>query len=315
MNEYGRAPWRLKCLEIDSGPSRYEKPIDSTRNVSSTSSCCARPIAAVQHGGVAIAARVVVGAELPVEQREERPHAVVVLLLLEQRPAVLVERLLVERRAVADADHVGVRALGVAIALLHEQRLAAAELRLVEMRRSRVFRDEPVERRERLVDAPLGLVGTRELIENEIVLRVLRIRLQQLLVHLDRAAERAERLYIRRELLGVGRLELQVGEAAHGLRAQHRIVGSDVEEQPIALHGLRFAADDRGVRVDLDGGALEVFDRARRLDGLLRSRSRPNGQIADAASSTSSGALLIGRPPRATLGGSAAGSTRAAARS
>ena len=55
----------------------------------------------IEHGRVAVAARGVVGAELAVEQAEERRQALLVLLLLEHRPTVLVERLLVERRAVA----------------------------------------------------------------------------------------------------------------------------------------------------------------------------------------------------------------------
>ena len=40
-------------------------------------------------------------AELAVEQREERLEALLVVLLLEARPAQLVERLLVERRSLA----------------------------------------------------------------------------------------------------------------------------------------------------------------------------------------------------------------------
>ena len=269
----------------------------------------------IQHRRIAIAARVVVGAELPVEQREERFQAVVVFLLLEQRPAVLVQRLLVKRRAVADTDHVRVGALGLAIALLHEQRLAAAKLRLVQVRRARVLGDELVERRERLVDAALRFVSARELIENEIVLRVLRISLQKPFVHLDRAAESPERLHVRRELLGVGRLELQVGEPPHRFRAQHRIVGGDVEKQAIALHGFRFTADDRRVRVDLDVGALEVLDRARRLDRLLaiaiaderpdRRRREQHEQRRVAHGPLSPSAALA----------SPVGSTRAAARS
>jgi hypothetical protein len=56
------------------------------------------------------------------------------------------------------------------------------------VRRSRIFLDEPVERRERLVDAAFSLVGACKLIENEIVLGVVRIGRKKLLVHLDRAA-------------------------------------------------------------------------------------------------------------------------------
>ena len=139
----------------------------------------------VQHGGIAVAARVVVGPQLPVQQREERRQALFVELLLEHGPAVLVQGLLVEWRAIAFLEHDRVGALRVAIALLHEQRLAAPELRFVELLRARVLLDQAIERRQRVVDAPFGFVSSRELVENEIVLGVVRIRLEQLLVHLE----------------------------------------------------------------------------------------------------------------------------------
>src|SRR6185503_21165357 len=100
--------------------------------------------------------------ELTIEQPEERREAVVVQLLLEQRPTVLVERLLVERRGVTRSQHVLVRALRVAVVLLHEQRLAATELGLVAMRCLRIFGQQAVERRERIVDAALRLVRARK---------------------------------------------------------------------------------------------------------------------------------------------------------
>ncbi len=191
------------------------------------------------------------------------------MLLLEHRPAVLVQGLLVECRAIAFLEHDRVGALRVAIALLHEQRLAAPELRFVEMLRTRVLLDQAIERRQRVVDAPFGFVSSRELVENEIVLGVVRIRLEQLLVHLNRAAERTERLDVARKLLDVGRLELQVRKPPHRLGLEQRVVGRDVEKQAIALHRLRFAADDRRLRVHLDVGALEILDRARRLVGSI----------------------------------------------
>jgi hypothetical protein len=160
-----------------------------------------------------------------------------------------------------------VRTLRFPIVLLHEQRLAAAELCFVEMRRRGVLRDQAVERHERVVDAPLGFVRSRELIQHEVVLGVVRVGREQLFVHVDRAAQVAQRLDVARQLLDVGGLELQVREASHGFGFQQRIVGRDVEEQPIAFHGFRFAADDRSGGIDLDACALEVLDRAGRLDG------------------------------------------------
>jgi hypothetical protein len=139
---------------------------------------------------------------------------------------VFVERLLIERRIGAILDDLAVRALGFAVALLDEQSLAAAELRLVDVRRIREFSDQLVERRERILEPSLGLVRSRELVEHKVVLLVVRIAFEQLLVQPDRIAAdvAAKCLNVRLKLHDIRGLELQIGEAPHGLRAQHRVV-------------------------------------------------------------------------------------------
>ena len=235
-----------------------------------------------------------------------------VLLLFEQRPAVLVQRLLVERRIGAVLDYLVVGSLGFVVALLHEQRLAAAKLRLVDVHRLRVLRDELVERGERVVEPPLCLVGARELIEHEVVLLVVRIRLEQLLVHPDRAAEVVtERLNVALQLDRVGVFELQVGQAAHRFGAQQRIVGREVEKQTVALHGLGLAAIDRSRPVDFDDAALERLDGARGISVVaVAMPERPDR--GDREQRGQRGAHLA---PSASTEPAAAGATRAAARS
>src|SRR5690606_40205271 len=119
------------------------------------------------------------GAELEVEQRKERLERRAVALLLEQRPAVLVERLLVECGRGPALEHAAIRVLGFGVAARDEERLTATEVRLVVVDRVGVLRHEPVERRERGVDVAARLVRARELIKHEIVLRVARMALEK----------------------------------------------------------------------------------------------------------------------------------------
>src|SRR5690606_15774037 len=76
---------------------------------------------------------------------------------------------------------------------------------------------------------------------------------------------RAERLDVRLKLERLDRLELQVGEPPHRLRAEQRILGRELEERAIALDRLFLAGLDRRARVDLDLDRLERLDRSRLL--------------------------------------------------
>ena len=57
------------------------------------------------------------------------------------------------------------------------------------------------------------------------------------------------RVDVGRELFGLGGFELQVRQAAHRLRLEQRIVGREVEEQPIALDRLRLALGAEDLRL------------------------------------------------------------------
>jgi hypothetical protein len=176
---------------------------------------------------------------------------------------VLVERLLVERRRRPPPEDVRIGALGLRVTPLHEQRLTAAKLRLVEMHGARVLGDQAIERSERLLDAPVGLVRTRELVKHEIVLRVRGIRREKLLVERDHVRERgAAPMHVGLRLLGLRALELEIREAAHRLGAQEKIVRRKNEELPIALPRLRLAIRDRAAPLDLHGTRLQRGDRA-----------------------------------------------------
>src|SRR5205823_7580985 len=119
------------------------------------------------------------GAELLIEHAAEGRQALRRERLLEQRPAALIETLLVEQRARASPDDGGVGALGVRVALVGEQELAAPELHLVELRTLRIALHDPVERAERLGGLAGGLVGACQLIEHLVVARIVGVRLEQ----------------------------------------------------------------------------------------------------------------------------------------
>ena len=150
-----------------------------TRSVSSTSSRSARLSDLEPHR---LAGR---GAEHVVEHPAEGRQALERERLLEQRPAVLVEALLVEggRGATADDGRVGL--LGLRVALGREQQLAAPELHLVELRALRIALHDAIERGERLLGLAGGLVGARQLVQHLVVARVVGVGLEQRRVELD----------------------------------------------------------------------------------------------------------------------------------
>ena len=122
-----------------------------------------------------------------VEQRHEGLQAGLVLRLLELRPAVLVEALVVKSRtAGAAADDLLVGELGLGIALGGKQQLAAPELHFGDVAGLWVAAYDLVERRQRLVALPGSLVGTRQLVEHLVVARIGGIGLQQRRIKLDR---------------------------------------------------------------------------------------------------------------------------------
>ncbi len=120
-----------------------------------------------------------------IEHLEERSDALLAPELLEQRPAVLVQALLVEI-ARPGFDDGAVAELCVVIAARAEQDFAATELRFRVPRTLRIFRDQLIEHGQRLLGFGLRLVRARQLIHHCVVARVVGMRLQQTFVELDR---------------------------------------------------------------------------------------------------------------------------------
>ncbi len=114
--------------------------------------------------------------ELGIEHAAERRQALFGQRLFEQRPAVLVEALLVEMRALALLDDDGVGLFGLGIRLRREQQLAAPELHFVHLRAVGILLDDAIQRGERLLGLAGGLVGARELVQHLVVARVVRDR-------------------------------------------------------------------------------------------------------------------------------------------
>ena len=92
---------------------------------------------------------------------------------------MLVERLLVERRAASVRDHCRIRGLDTRVVLIDEQDLTAAELCLVEVEAVRVVSNQPVQGRQRLLRLSDRLVRARQLVQDLVGIRVVLIRFEQ----------------------------------------------------------------------------------------------------------------------------------------
>jgi len=209
------------------------------------------------------------GAKLLVQHAAEGRQALERERLLEQRPAALVQALLVERRACAAPDDGGVGALGIRVALVGKQQLAASELHLIELRALRVALHDPIQCAERLPGLAGGLIGARQLIEHLVVTRIVGVSLKQRRVELDRLGplqvHRGDFLFQPLHLAGV---EVEVAETAQGLGAQLRIGILQLEKVPIVFHrpGGVSAHHRVAVHVDLARGEIP--------DGGLAGRGR-----------------------------------------
>jgi hypothetical protein len=105
-------------------------------------------------------AQLAVADQQAIEHLEERCNALLAAALLEQRPTVLVQALLVEGAPGARLDDGVVRQLGIAIATRAEQNFAATELRFGVPLALRIFRDQLIEHCQRLLGLALRLVRT-----------------------------------------------------------------------------------------------------------------------------------------------------------
>ncbi len=219
-----------------------------------------------------------------IEHAGEGFEAPFALPLLEQRPAVLVEALIVEARSGSELDDRFVGALGRGIALVREQDLAAAELRLVDVMAFRITRNQPVESRERLVRLRVELVGARELIQHGVVALVIGIGFEQGGIKMN--GLRRPQALVRRQLvldaLGLGAFQVQIAQSAHRLLAKRRITGVQVEEAFVAVHGLGVVHALGGVGTDVDLLAVEILDGLRLLLGVRMPRGGESDAREDA---------------------------------
>ena len=180
--------------------------------------------------------------DLQVEHAEERAQRLVEPALLELRPALHVERAVVEGRAGLALHQLRVGLLGTRVLAAVEQQLAAAELGLVAVHRVRVRGDQAVERCQRGFRPAAQFVRTRQLVEHAVVVRIVRVGLQVVLVAGDRGPVVGR--VAGAGALVVGALHLQVAQAAQGLRAL-RGAGRDVEKALVGGRGLFGAGLDR----------------------------------------------------------------------
>ena len=181
--------------------------------------------------------------------------------LLEQRPAVLVERFFIELRFIADSQHHAVGFFGCHIGLAEEQDLAAAKLCFVYVVGVRMLSHQAIKHFQCPFRLPIVFVCACQLIHHTIILCVLRIGHQQLLVEQHSFFVLCGHgLAQAFHLLIFSRFELQVGEAAHGFSAQCGIVDRELEEGPIAFHRLLRTLIDRYIAVDFDFMPLEIAD-------------------------------------------------------
>ncbi len=137
---------------------------------------------------------------------------------------MLVERLL-PKLLLAGCKDGAVGILSFIVAALDKQDLAAPKVRLCEVRRVTILADEPIERIESGLWLAVELVRTCKLVQNEIVLRVVRISVEQRLVKVDGVGRAiCDRLKILLKLLELASFELQVCQPAHRLCVQQRVV-------------------------------------------------------------------------------------------
>ena len=223
------------------------------------------------------------GAELLVEHAAEGRQALERLRLLEQRPAALVQALLEERRTRAAPDDGGVGALGIRVALVGKQQLAAPELHLIELRALRVALHDPIQCAERLPGLAGGLIGARQLIEHLVVARIVGECLEQRRVQLDRLGplqvHRGDFLFQPLHLAGV---EVEVPESAQGFGAQLRIGILQLEKAAIVLHRPGNVGAHHRIAVHLDLARGEVPDGGLASGGCAlrgsRGRAREQGE-------------------------------------
>ncbi len=214
--------------------------------------------------------------QLAFQDREEHRQALVVLVLLVQRPAVLVLRRLVEAGSGAKAEHELVVGLGLVIAAQVVQQFGAAEAGIADQARLRILLRKPAQGRDCLIGLADVLVAAGKLVQHAVVVRRARPLRQQLVVGLDRLIDH-RRVGV---ALGILDLQLQIGLPTHRLVAGV-IVGRKLQQLAIVLQRLvrigrdRLRAHDRQLRRVRSRLTADRTDRRR---SVLRRRSSTAGQ-------------------------------------
>ncbi len=218
---------------------------------------------------------------LQVEHAEERLQRIVQPPLLEQRPALHVQRAVLVWVARFAAQHLGVGLLGLDVVARGEQQFAAAELCLGAVGRVRVLLHQPVERFQCRFQLTALFVRTRQLVQHAVVAGVLGIGLQEVVVARDCGAV-VRRAVARAFAVGdarVGAVHFQVADAAHCFRALRRS-RRHFEEFAVGRDCLVLAALDAGVRRHVHLAAGQALDRRRVIGGA---GTAPAGTGAQAA--------------------------------
>ncbi len=196
---------------------------------------------------------------LCVEHAEERMQCLFQPPLLEERPALHVHRPLVIRVALVALEHGRVSLLGLHVVTRGEEQFASAEMRFVAVGGVGEFGDQSVERLQRDFEFAALLVATRQLVQDTVVARVLRVGLEVVLVARDRGLVIGAIVALANGAAAVGAVHFQVAQATHGFGAL-RCARRGVEELAIGRDGLVFAADDALVFFDHDLARFETLD-------------------------------------------------------
>jgi hypothetical protein len=185
--------------------------------------------------------------------------------------------LLVERGLRAELERGAVRCFGITIALGREQHFAAPELDLVEVWRRWIAPHDLIERGERLLGLPGRFIGARELVEDLVVARIIRVRLEQRGVERDRLGSgQIDRRHLILHALEFACFEVQVAETTQRFGAQLRIGVLQLEEATVVLHRPRRARGHGCGLLHLDRARAQILDGGRRI-----LRLRPVGRLRD----------------------------------
>ena len=243
---------------------------------------------------IAIAQLAVVD-EHTVDHFQERGNAFFGAALLEERPAVLVQTLIVVAAGGTGRNDCRIRRFGVAITRRAEKQLASPELRLRGPFALRELRDHLVQHCKCFLGLRLRFVRTRELVHDRVVALVFRILLEQRFIQLDRfLVLQAIEVRGTSGARGFIDFDLQIAQPAHRLRSHLFVRRFELEEALVLLDGLLRLNIRRRIALDLDLAILEILDRAGGLGLLVGERGRAGDQCRQQCGARS-GAQPCGR--------------------